>query len=150
MFKKLNKVLAGCVLVISFAFISSLAMAATVPAKISGTDVKVRKAPNTSSGIITKLSNSNVTVIDKSNGWYKVTFNKTTGWVKDDYLKLISANGIINANGVNFRASPGTGGKLITSLKKNTNVIIVDTTNGWNKVKIGSKVGYVAARFVAR
>ncbi len=150
MFKKLNKVLAGFVLVISLAFISTIAMAATVPAKISGTDVKVRKAPSTSSGIITKLTNSNVTVIDKSNGWYKVTFSNKTGWVKDDYLKLITAKGIINANGVNFRTSPSTKGKLITSLKKNTNVSIVDTTNGWNKVKIGTKVGYVAARFVAR
>ncbi len=149
MTKKLNKVLAGGFLVISFAFVSSFAMAATVPGKIAGTNVNFRKNPTASSSIISKLTNASVTVIDKSNDWYKVSYNKKTGWVSDDYLKLTSANGIINANGVNFRTGPGTSTKKITSLKKNTGVVILDTANGWNKVKIGTKIGYVASNFVA-
>ncbi len=149
MTNKLNKVLAGCFLVLSLAFISSIAMAASVPGKVTGTKVNFRKAPNTSSTIITKLSNSNVTVIDKSEGWYKVSYNNKTGWVNDDYLKIVSSKGKINANGVNFRTGPGTYSKKITLLKKNTAVVILDTVNGWNKVKIGSKVGYVAAKFVS-
>ncbi|WP_027630855.1 C40 family peptidase [Ruminiclostridium cellobioparum] len=149
MTNKVNKVLAGCFLGISLAFVSSIAMAATVPGKIAGTDVNLRKNPTTSASIISKLTNSDVTVIDKSNGWYKVSYNQKTGWVSDDYLKLISANGTINANGVNFRTGPGTSTKKITTLNKNTGVVILDTANGWNKVKIGTKIGYVASNFVA-
>ncbi len=149
MTKKLNKVLAGCFLVISLAFVSSIAKAATVPGKIVGTDVNFRKNPTASASIISKLTNSDVTVIDKSNGWYKVSYEKKTGWVSDDYLKLISANGTINANGVNFRTGPSTSTKKITSLNKNTGVVILDTADGWNKVKIGTKIGYVASNFVA-
>ncbi len=124
-------------------------MAASVPGKVTGTKVNFRKAPNTSSTIIAKLSNSNVTVLDKSNGWYKVSYNNKTGWVNDDYLKIVSTQGKINANGVNFRTGPGTNTKKITLLKKNTEVVILDTVNGWNKVKIGTKVGYVATNFVS-
>ena len=65
MIRKINKVLAGCLIAISMAFVSSIAMAATVPAKIVGTEVNVRKGPQTSSGIITKLTNSRVSVVDK-------------------------------------------------------------------------------------
>ncbi len=146
---KLNKVLGGCFLVLSLAFISSIAMAASVPGKVTGTNVNFRKAPNTSSTIISRLSNSSVTVIDKSNGWYKVSYNNKTGWVNADYLKITSTQGIINANSVNFRTGPGTNAKKITFLNKNTAVVILDTVNGWNKVKIGTKVGYVSAKFVS-
>lgn len=143
-----NKVLAGCILSFSLVFVSSISMAATQSAKINGTNVNFRKAPNTSAGIIKKLSNSKVSVLEKSNGWYKISFDGKTGWVIDDYIKVLSTNGSINANGVNFRKSPTTSGKLISSLKKGTSVEILDTLKGWHKVKVGSIVGYVATRFV--
>lgn len=148
MTKKLKKVLAGCFIAITLAFASSHAMAATVPGKIVGTDVKLRKSPTTSSSILTKLTNSKVTVLDKYNGWYKVFYSNRTGWVNDDYLKLISAKGTINANRVNFRTGPSTKSKKITSLTRNTGVVILEAANGWNKVKVGTKTGYVASKFV--
>jgi|GEM_PF-3385947 len=111
MINKLYKVLAGCFIAISLTFLTSFAMAASVPGKITGTNVNFRKAPNTSSTVIGKLSKSTVTVVDKSNGWYKVSYNNKTGWVKDDYINVISTQGKINANGVNFRKGPGTNTK---------------------------------------
>ena len=144
----LFKLLAGCILTISLLFVVSIAMAATSPAKIAGTNVNVRKSPSTSAGIITKLSNSKVTVLDKSNGWYKVSFDKRVGWVNGSYIKVIAINGKINANGVNFRQSASTASKKIGTLNKSTGVEILDTSSGWNKVKIGSKTGYVASQFV--
>ncbi len=148
MTQKINKALAGCFIALLLAFASTTVMAATMPAKIAGTNVKMRKAPTTSSQIVTKLSNAKITVTDHSKGWYKVTYNKKTGWVNGDYVKLQSTKGIINANGVNFRKSAGTTSKAISSLKKNTSVQILDVAKGWNKVKIGSKVGYVSSKFV--
>ncbi len=148
MTKRFKKVIAGCLLIMSLSFFSSVAMAASVPGKTTGTDVKLRKSPSTSAAIITKLSNANVTVVDKSGSWYKILANKKTGWIYGDYVKLLPSKGTINANGVNFRSGPGTGYKVITVLKKNTGVTVLETAKAWNKVKIGTKIGYVSAKFV--
>ncbi len=148
MIRKINKVLTGCIIAITLASVSTIAMAAAVPAKIVGVKVNIRKGPKTSSDIITKLSNSRVSVVDKTYAWYKISFNGKTGWVNDNYLKLIPTNGTINANGVNFRKSASTSGIIIKSLKKQPSIQILDTINGWNKIKVGSQVGYVSSKFV--
>ncbi len=146
--QKITKALAGCIIAMIFAFASTAVMAATMPAKVVGTSVKMRKAATTSSSIVTKLTNAKVTVTDYSKGWYKISYNKKTGWVNGNYVKLQSVKGVINANGVNFRKSAGTSSKVISSLKRSTSVQILDVAKGWNKVKIGSKVGYVSSKFV--
>ncbi len=146
--QKITKALAGCIIAMIFAFASTAVMAATMPAKVVGTSVKMRKAAATSSSIVTKLTNAKVTVTDYSKGWYKISYNKKTGWVNGNYVKLQSVKGVINANGVNFRKSAGTSSKVISSLKRSTSVQILDVAKGWNKVKIGSKVGYVSSKFV--
>ncbi len=143
-----NKILVSSILSLSFAFVSSITLAATQPAKIDGTNVNFRKAPNTSAGIIKKLSNSRVSVLDKSSGWYKISFDGKVGWVKDEYINVLTTKGNINANGVNFRSNASTTSKVISSLKVGTSVMILDTKKDWNKVKVGSKVGYVATKFV--
>lgn len=145
---KLSKILVGCIFAFSLVLICSVAMGAAQPAKIVGTKVNVRKEPNTSSGIITKLSNARVSVVDKSDGWYKISFDGKTGWVNSDYIEVLPVKGKINANGVNFRETASTSGKVIDSLSEGTSVEILDTLSGWHKVKIDKKVGYVASKFV--
>jgi cell wall-associated NlpC family hydrolase len=149
MSSKISKILAACVFAFSLVLICSAAKAATQPAKVDGTNVNVRSSPSTSASVITKLSNSRVSIVDKSSDWYKVSFNGKTGWVSSDYIKVITIKGTINASGVNFRESASTSGKIIDSLSKGTSVQVLDTHSGWHKVKVGSKVGYVATKFVS-
>ncbi len=146
---KINKILVACIFAFSLVLVCSVAMAATQSGQIVGTDVNIRTAPDTSSSIITKLSNSKVSIIDKSSGWYKISFDGKTGWVHGDYIKALSTNGTINAEGVNFRSSASTSGEIIDSLSKGTSVVILDTASDWHKVKVGEKVGYVATKFVS-
>lgn len=145
---KISKVLVGCIFAFSLVLLASVAMAASQPAQIAGTKVNVRTSPDTSSSVITQLSNSRVSIVDKSNDWYKISFNGKTGWVSSDYVKVIATNGKINANGVNFRETASTEGKIIDSLSKGTSLVVLDTLSGWHKVKVGTKVGYVANNFV--
>ncbi len=145
---KISKILVGCIFAFSLVLICSVAMAASQPAQIVGTKVNVRMAPDTTSSVITKLSNSRVSIVDKSNGWYKISFSGKTGWVSSDYIKVLTAKGTINANGVNFRETASTSGKIIDSLSKGKSVEILDTLSGWHKVKVGSKTGYVVTKFV--
>ena len=148
MLGKINKILVACIFVFSLVLVCSVAMAASQSGQIVGTNVNVRKAPDTSSGVITKLTNSKVSILDKTNGWYKISFSGKTGWVSSDYIKALSTEGKINANGVNFRASASTESEVIDSLNKGKSVVILDTQSGWHKVKVGSKVGYVVTKFV--
>ena len=145
---KISKVLVGCIFAFALVLVCSVAMAASQPAQIVGTKVNVRSLPDASSGIITKLSNSRVSVVEKSDGWYKISFSGKTGWVNSDYIKVLPTKGKINANGVNFRTAAGTSGEVIDSLKQGTSVEILDTLSGWHKVKVGSKTGYIATQFV--
>jgi len=145
---KINKILVACIFAFSLVLVCSVAMAATQSGQIVGTKVNIRTSPNTSSSVITKLSDSRVSIVDSSSGWYKISFSGKTGWVSNDYIKVLSTNGKINANGVNFRSSASTTGDIIDSLSKGTSVVILDTRSGWHKVKVGSKVGYVVTKFV--
>lgn len=145
---KINKILVACIFAFSLVLVCSVAMAATQSAQIVGTKVNIRTSPNTSSSVITKLSNSRVSIVDMSSGWYKISFSGKTGWVSSDYIKVLTTKGSINANGVNFRESASTTGKIIDSLGKGTSVEILDTRSGWHKVKVGSKEGYVVTKFV--
>ena len=149
MSNKISKVLVACVLAFSLVLICSVAMAATQSGQIVGTKVNIRTSPDTSSSIVTKLSNSKVLIIDKADSWYKISFDGKTGWVSSDYIKVLSKKGTINADGVNFRSSANADAKIIDSLSKGTRVEILDTKSGWHKVKVGSKIGYVATKFVS-
>ncbi|MHB8063346.1 MAG: C40 family peptidase [Ruminiclostridium sp.] len=145
---KINKILVACIFAFSLVLVCSVAMAATQSGQIVGTKVNIRTSPDTSSSVITKLSNSKVSIVDSSSDWYKISFSGKTGWVSSDYIKLLSTNGKVNANGVNFRSSASTTSKVIDSLSNGTSVVILDTRSGWHKVKVGSKVGYVVTKFV--
>jgi len=145
---KINKILVACIFAFSLVLVCSVAMAATQLGQIVGTKVNIRTSPDTSSSVITKLSDSRVSIVDSSSGWYKISFSGKTGWVSSDYIKVLSTKAKINANGVNFRTSASTTGKIVDSLSKGTSVVILDTRSGWHKVKVGSKVGYVITKFV--
>ena len=147
---KINKILVACIFAFSLVLVCSIAMAASQPAKIVGTNVNIRTAPNTSSSVVTKLSNSEVSIIKQTGSWYEISFSGKTGWVSGRYIKvLLTTNGKINANGVNFRATAGTKGKIIDSLSKGTSVEILNASSaGWYKVKVGLKVGYIVDRCV--
>lgn len=59
----------------------------------------------------------------------------------------MAKTGIVTVNtSLNLRKAPG--GAVIGSLKNGTPVTILDTTNGWHKVKAGQKTGFVSAKFV--
>jgi cell wall-associated NlpC family hydrolase len=124
-------------------------MAASQPAKIDANGVNIRVSPNTTSKAVAKVSNKRVSVIDEANGWYKISFDGKTGWVLGKFISLQKVDGSINANGVNFRQGANASSKILDSLNKGTGVKILDTKAGFHKVQVGSKVGYVAMKFVS-
>ena len=54
--------------------------------------------------------------------------------------------GIVTVDKLNVRPEPGTHKPPITTLKRGTEVTIEDKRNGWLKVRIGDRIGYIQNR----
>lgn len=102
--------------------------------------------------------------------WYRVTFEESTGWVNGRYLLVLEiteekqteataeALGIINGSSVILRQAPSTASAAVSTLSKNTEVVLLAEKDGqeaisgygtkWYKVRVGSKTGYVYGKFI--
>lgn len=86
-----------------FAALTTLALTAFASAEgemaigagcTTGTSLRMRSEPNTSSAIVTTLNKSvAVALLDDSvPGWYKINYNGSTGYVSSDYLIIDQDN----------------------------------------------------------
>lgn len=56
---------------------------------VTASKLNVRKGPSTKYSTIGSLyKNKNVTILDESNGWYKVNLNGKEGWASKKYIKV--------------------------------------------------------------
>ena len=56
--------------------------------------------------------------------------------------------GVVSARSLNLRAAPSTGARVIASYPSGTWVQVLETANGWHKVRAEGTVGYMSARYV--
>ncbi|MBC6695764.1 SH3 domain-containing protein [Terrisporobacter mayombei] len=56
--------------------------------------------------------------------------------------------GTVKASSLNIRSGYGTNYSKIGSLSKGTKVEIVESKEGWNKIKYKSGYGYISASYV--
>jgi len=129
----------------------------SVTGTITADVLNIRSNHNTSSNIIGKINyNTKVSILEISNGWYKIKYNNTTGWISGEYVKLdnnsntvqASKNGIVTATALNVRSSGNTNSRIIGSLSKNAKVQIISTGNGWHKIKYNNTTGFVSAEYI--
>lgn len=129
----------------------------TVTGTITADVLNIRSNHNTSSSIIGKINyNTKVSILDISNGWYKIKYNNTTGWISGEYVKLASnsntvqssKNGMVTATALNVRSAGNTNSRIIGSLSKNAKVQIISTSNGWHKIKYNNTTGFVSGEYI--
>ncbi len=74
--------------------------------------------------------------------WYYVTYDGKTGYLSGQYLEDVpvskSYTVTITANVLNVRKGPGTSYPVSSTVKKGQVYTIVDTQNGWGKLKSGA------------
>lgn len=74
------------------------------------------------------------------------------GWVDEKDLKEIEKEGFksytakVTANVLNVRSGPGTGYKVVTTVKKNEVYTIVEEKNGFGKLKSGA--GWISLKYI--
>ncbi|WP_346931059.1 SH3 domain-containing protein [Clostridium sp.] len=129
----------------------------TVTGTITADVLNIRSNHNTSSSIIGKINyNTKVSILEISNGWYKIKYNNTAGWISGEYVKLdsnsntvqTSNTGIVTATALNVRSAGNTSSRIIGSLSKNAKVQIISTSNGWHKIKYNNTTGFVSAEYI--
>lgn len=133
-----------------FAALTTLALTAFASAEgemaigagcTTGTSLRMRSEPNTSSDIVTTLNKSvAVALLDDSvPGWYKVNYNGSTGYVSSDYLILDQDNifttyGRVPEGTVNVRAAATTESESLATIDAGTVVTVNGLVNGWYDV----------------
>ena len=107
----------------------------------TGTSLRMRSEPNTSSAIVTTLNKSvAVALLDDSvPGWYKINYNGSTGYVSSDYLiidqdNIFTTYGRVPEGTVNVRAAATTESESLATIDAGTIVTVNGLVDGWYDV----------------
>lgn len=124
--------------------------------KVSWGNLNVRSSPTTESKIVRTLeNNSYVTLVEKSNEWYKVEYaDGTYGYCHENYISVISydtASVKTDGGKLNVRSGASTSSYVIDSLDNGQEVVILTGSNGWHRVLYdGSDIGWVSSSYLRR
>lgn len=121
---------------------------------VTATVLNVRSGAGTSYSIVTKINKGNkVNIIESKNGWYKIkTSNGKIGWVSGDYIKIDNVSNttspkvkVVTATVLNIRSGAGTNYSIVTKVNKGDKLTILESRNGWSKVKTANgKTGWAS------
>jgi uncharacterized protein YgiM (DUF1202 family) len=132
-------------------------------------DVNLRSGPSTSSSALTVVPRASVLTAKPgaaSGSWRQVTYGKRTGWMLATYVTpkkpaaspagpgtssgSTSTVSYVDVTWANLRSGPSTSASVLTRLARGTAVTHVGAaSNGWQKVKVGTRTGYVSAALLS-
>ncbi len=119
--------------------------------------LNVRNGPGTSYDIVGKLDNgAKVKIVDTNNKWDKIQYNDIEGWVLSEYLyvsQIINTDPLNNVKVIktttelNIREEANNDSKIISKVKSNEMLTVLEESNGWYKIKYNTKTGYIKASY---
>lgn len=117
--------------------------------------LNVRSTASTASTVVASLpKGSYVTLLEKSDAWWRVQFGTDRyGYCHADYVTPIASTAATVAVGwgtLNVRSGAGTHYARVASLSKGETVAVLSTSGGWSRILYhGTKVGYVSAAYLS-
>ncbi|MGN1400425.1 MAG: SH3 domain-containing protein [Bacillus sp. (in: firmicutes)] len=66
----------------------------------------------------------------------------------NEVAEAASKTKYVKASVLNVRSAPSTSAKIVTQVKKNSAVTVTQTRGSWDKVKVGSKAGWVSNQYL--
>lgn len=121
-------------------------------AYVSDYNMNVRSGPGTNYGKIGSIAARTVfkiTEYDTTHTWGKE--QSTGGWVCLTYATIYTDDALVRGfttENVNMRSGPGTSYSKITTLPKNSSVIVLNSKDGWYLVKWGDYQGYISGEYL--
>ncbi|MFP5108404.1 SH3 domain-containing protein [Neobacillus sp. C211] len=144
--------------------ISSNSVQTTKYVNVTSGTLNLRKSTSMSSAIVTTLSKGMaVTVYSETKGWAKVSVNGKNGYVSSGFLSSKSPTNIpssptttaktkyvnVKSGTLNMRNGTSTSASIIVKLAKGKAVMVYSEANGWAKIKVYGKTGYVSSAFLS-
>ena len=136
-----------------------------------GKDTKLKIVPViNATDIIEVKENEEVTVTEVINDWVCVETQNTKGWLRKENLKkeetqnqqvsqpeekeetseeTIIKTLYVNTETANLRKEASTTSEVVTTLNLNSAVNVVSEENGWSKVKVGDKEGFISSSLLS-
>ncbi|MFC4780420.1 SH3 domain-containing protein [Eubacterium multiforme] len=120
------------------------------------TNLRVRKGPSTSDGVIGYLRNGQTfDIIGRDGSWYKIKYEGRNGYIHKDYVKELDNDNdvekgkVINITSVlTLRKEGSTKSKSLGYLRNGQTFDILAKEGSWYKIKVDGKVGYVYGEYV--
>ncbi len=143
---------------------------------VEDTKLKIVPSINATETIEVK-KDKEVTIIEKINGWVCIEVETVKGWIREDKLKSAQEQQptnnqdqteqkptekpaaqtdekllktlYVNTETVNLRQEANTTSEIVSRLKLNTTVEVYEELDGWYRVKVEGKAGYISASLLS-
>lgn len=139
------------------------------------TKLKIVPAINATE-IIEVKKDEEVTITEKINGWVCIETKTTKGWIRENRLKDIEEENkqeekkeeeqqeekqaeqaeqkvlktlYVSKQSINLRKEANTNSEIVTTLPVNMAVEVYEELNGWSKVKVSGKEGYILSSLLS-
>lgn len=133
-------------------------------------DIKLKIVPViNATDIIEVKQDEEVIVTEIINDWICVETTTTKGWLRKENLKTEETKQeeqtaqaeektseetstktlYINTETANLRKTASTASEVVTTLSLNSAVNVISEENGWSKVKVGDKEGYISSSLLS-
>ena len=140
--------------------------------KLVAEDTKLKIVPViNATDIIEVKKEEEVTITETINDWVCIQTKTTKGWIRKDKLKSVEEKQpeqntenaeenkpveekllktvFINSETVNLRKEANTSSEVVAKLTLNTAVDVYAEENGWSKVKVSGKEGYISSALLS-
>lgn len=125
--------------------------------KVTADSLNIRKGPSVSYSVVGEIGKGEAyTIVATQNGWGKL--KSGVGWINLSYTQRVSNAPAatpsstymvkVTAYSLNVRKGPGVSYAVATSVKKGDVFTIVETKNGWGKLKSGA--GWVSLTYTEK
>ncbi|MBQ3104472.1 MAG: SH3 domain-containing protein [Lachnospiraceae bacterium] len=123
--------------------------------------VNVRDKAGEDGNIVGKLYDDSVgTYLGEENGWYRIQSGNCTGYVKAEYCvtgkeaeALVEEVGTriatVTTTTLNVREAANTDSRILEQLPIEEELIVLEESDGWVRVKVEEASGYVSTEFVS-
>jgi uncharacterized protein YgiM (DUF1202 family) len=123
---------------------------------VTGGWLRLRSSPSfDSSTVASYYTGTVVEILSTSGNWYNVKMpDAKTGYMYSSYITFSSGGSgtayitSTNGYGVRMRSGPSTGYRIIGVYSVGTAVTILEVGTNWDKVQIGSTVGFIMSQYL--
>lgn len=136
-----------------FGFLFNKNIFAETVGKINFQDTELFSNADNNSDILKTLpSGQAVEILESKNDFYKILLeqdkNKKEAYVKKNFVDLISAEGLVNAENVNIRALPYEDAQIISQTNVGDKININAVAGDWYAISFNKNKAYIAKKFV--